>query len=134
LGKGEKIVLRRIYFHPNTYAFREESRPSIQALYRYMEERPEARIEIQGHTASDRSIEETNPLYRDKGAAWNFTGTAEELSLLRAKAVKKELLSKGIEEDRLKAKGFGASEKLIENPETPSEEQKNMRVEVRILK
>ncbi len=131
--KGERIVLKRIYFHPNTYAFREGSQRSIEALHRFLEQRPEVRIEIQGHTASDRTIEEKNPLYRDKGKAWNFTGTAEELSLLRAKAVKKELVSKGIEEERLEAKGFGASRKRVKNPQDQEEEQKNMRVEIRIL-
>ncbi|MFB6258351.1 MAG: OmpA family protein [Flavobacteriales bacterium] len=134
LEKGEKIVLSRIYFHPNTYAFRDQSQSALNALYRYMKKRDKARIEIQGHTASDRNIEEVNPLYRSKGPAWNFTGSAQELSLLRAKAVKKELVSRGIEAERMKTKGFGGSRKLVKDPQSQKEEQKNMRVEVRILK
>lgn len=133
LEEGEKIVLERIYFHPNTYAFRDVSRSSLNALKRLLEQRPDLRIEIQGHTASDRTIEEVNPLYRDKGEAWNFTGTAEELSLLRAKAVKQEMIARDIDPDRMRTKGFGAKQKLVEEPRTQKEERKNMRVEVRIL-
>lgn len=133
LEKGERMVLRRIYFHPNTYAFRDESQSSLDALFRFMEENPDRRIEIRGHTASDQSIKKANPLYRDKGKAWNFTGTAQELSELRAEAVKKELNRKGIEGDRMEIRGFGGERKLIENPKNKQEEQQNMRVELRIL-
>ncbi len=133
LDKGEKIVLRRIYFHPNTYAFRDQSRSSLEALYRYMQQRPKAVIEIQGHTASDQTIENINPLYKDKGPAWKFTGTAKELSLLRAKAVKEELVEMGIDPERLRTKGFGASRKMVKDARSRREEKKNMRVEVRIL-
>lgn len=133
LEKGEQMVLRRIYFHPNTYAFRDESQSSLDALFRFMKENPDRRIEIRGHTASDQSIKKANPLYRDKGKAWNFTGSAQELSELRAEAVKKELARKGIEGERMEVRGFGGERKLIENPKNKQEDQQNMRVELRIL-
>ena len=134
LDKGEKIILRRIYFHPNTYAFRDQSRSSLRSLYKYMKERSKARIEIQGHTASDQRIDEINPLYKDKAAAWKFTGTAEELSRLRARAVKEKLVEMGIGKVRMQTKGLGASRKLVKDPRSQRQEQKNMRVEIRILK
>lgn len=133
LSSGEKLDLQEVYFYNNTYAFREDSESQLNKLYQWLKANPEVEIEIAGHTAGDTENIRPNPNFKNRGKAWNFKGSSKKLSKKRAEAVSDYLIEKGISQRRLKTKGYGDSERIVENPRTPSDHRRNMRVEVSII-
>ncbi|MDX2173166.1 MAG: OmpA family protein [Bacteroidota bacterium] len=133
LKVGDNFIMKSIYFHPNTYALRKESAGELQTLLKYLTDNPEVNIEIQGHTNGDNKIFK-NKAYMNLGEEWNFQGSAKKLSLKRAEAIKDYLVNNGIASERLSPNGYGGNKPIIDNPETMEEGQRNIRVEVLILK
>ncbi len=133
LKKGDAMVFRDIYFHGNVHKMKTESISALEALLHFMEENPEYKIEIQGHTAGDTPVKEPDPRYRGKGKDWYFTGSAKKLSKMRAEEVKNYLVEHGISANRMKVVGYGATKKIYENPTSDREHRMNMRVEILIL-
>lgn len=133
LKVGDNFIMKSIYFHPNTYALRKESTGELQTLLKFLMDNPEVNIEIQGHTNGDNKIFK-NKAYMNLGEEWNFQGSAKKLSLKRAEAIKDYLVNNGIEAERLSPNGYGGNKPIIDNPETMEEGQRNIRVEVLILK
>jgi len=84
--------------------------PELNALVKKLEENPDLKVEIQGHTDNVGS------------AAFN-----QELSEKRANAVMEYLVNKGIQAERLSAKGYGFSMPAASN-DTPEGRAKNRRV------
>jgi outer membrane protein OmpA-like peptidoglycan-associated protein len=80
-----------------------------------MRENPSVQLEISGHTDGDGSSVHN-----------------EELSSARAQAVKDHLVANGVREDRLVAKGYGASAPLAPN-DSEENKQRNRRTEIRVL-
>lgn len=133
LNVGDNFIMKSIYFHPNTFALRKESAGDLQKLLNFMLDNPSVAIEIQGHTNGDHKIFK-NKAYEQLGDEWNFQGSSKKLSMHRSEAIKKYLVNNGISEDRLVAVGKGGEKPIIENPETMEDGQRNIRVEVIILK
>jgi outer membrane protein OmpA-like peptidoglycan-associated protein len=133
LNIGDNFIMKSIYFHPNTFALRKESAGDLQKLLNFMLDHPLIVIEIQGHTNGDNKIFK-NKAYEQLGDEWNFQGSSKKLSMHRSEAIKKYLVNNGISEDRLVAVGKGGDKPIIENPETMEDGQRNIRVEVIILK
>jgi outer membrane protein OmpA-like peptidoglycan-associated protein len=133
LKEGEAFILKSIYFHPNTYALRRESAAELQKLLTYLANNENVTIEIQGHTNGDHHIPH-NKAYEGLGEEWNFKGSARELSMKRAEAIKKYLVTNGVPEARLVPKGYGGKAPIIKDPQNNEEGQMNIRVEVLILK
>lgn len=121
LKAGAKIVLNNIFFDSNKATLRKESALEIEKLMKLLNDHPELKIEIDGHTDN-------------KGQdAINL-----KLSQSRAEAVVNALLAKGISKTRLIAKGFGKSQPIASNtlPDgkpNPTGMQQNRRVEVKII-
>ena len=133
LKEGENIIMKSIYFFPNTYALKKNSVGELQILLAYLQANNNVRIEIQGHTNGDHRIAK-NKAYSTLGEEWNYEGTAKNLSQLRAEAIKKYLETNGVSSDRLEAKGYGGKRPIVKNPESNEEGQYNIRVELVILK
>jgi outer membrane protein OmpA-like peptidoglycan-associated protein len=130
---GENFVMKTIYFYPNTYALKKEASPELQKLLKLMQENDQMRIEIQGHTNGDNRISK-NKAYSKRGEEWNFRGTSRKLSEKRAQTIRQFLITNGIAEDRIEAKGYGGKVPVIKDPQNNEEGQMNIRVEVSILK
>lgn len=113
--KGTLIRLNNINFHINTFAVMANSKPSITELVRVLDKYPKIKIEIQGHICCvDKDV--------------------KNLSLDRAKQIKRILVYEGINERRIKVKGFGVSKPKFPIPEkTEFEAAQNRRVEIMIL-
>lgn len=92
-----------IHFDFNSAIVREESMIRIDELTELMERYPKLRLEIQGHT--------------DNIGGEEFN---QNLSDARAKAVMREMIKRGIEEKRLRARGFGMSQ-----PVAPNDSERN---------
>ena len=98
LYPGDKFVLQHIQFEFNSTALTEDSHFGIQILADFLKRNPELRVELAGHT-DDVGTEAYN----------------QKLSSERAEVVREALIAKGIEENRLTAKGYGASKPLYPN-------------------
>ncbi|MBI5227272.1 OmpA family protein [Candidatus Micrarchaeota archaeon] len=92
----------------------------LKAILEFLKQNPGAKVSIEAHTDSH--------LTRDLPTAKALTGR----SLLQAKAVWVWLNDHGIAENRLSAAGFGATKPIVPNL-TPSNREKNRRVEFRIV-
>ena len=112
---GMKITLKNINFYQNTFATMPESQGTLYDLLFVMQNNPELKIEIQGHICC------IDKDYRN-------------LSLDRAKQIKRFLVYNGIQDYRVKTKGFGVTQPIHPIPEaTPEQAAENRRVEIEIL-
>jgi outer membrane protein OmpA-like peptidoglycan-associated protein len=109
------FVLDNVEFDFGKSSLRTESYATLDDLVDYLKRKPSERIEIGGHTDNVGSDERN-----------------QVLSLERAKSIVAYLISKGISNDRLVAKGYGAEEPIEDN-NTEEGRQKNRRTEVKIL-
>lgn len=111
-------VLNKIYFEPNRYQVEElkpESMKQLNSLVDSLKKKPAMKIEIAGHT--DNIGEDLINLH---------------LSQKRADAIRGYLLSKGIADDRVLAKGYGETEPTASN-DTPEGRSFNRRIEVKVI-
>ncbi|MEO8234437.1 MAG: OmpA family protein [Flavobacterium sp.] len=95
--KENAITIENIYFDFNKASIKKESTLSLNKIFTVLNDNPEMKIIINAHTDS-RGSDKYNMILSDK----------------RAKAAKKYLIAKGINTDRLEAKGYGES-KLLSN-------------------
>lgn len=115
----EKMVFtfRNIYFELNKADIKPESYPVLDSIALFLNEYPNVKIEIGGHTDSRGSDE------------YNL-----KLSQARAEAVRDYLIKvHNISPERLIAKGYGKTRLLIYPEKTEQEYQMNRRVEFTIL-
>lgn len=113
--KGTLIRLNDINFYVNTFAVMPSSKRAIDELIYVMNKNPKLKIEIQGHICC---------VKRD----------AKNLSLERARQVKRILISDGISDKRVSVTGFGVSKPKFPIPEKSEfEAARNRRVEIMIL-
>lgn len=112
---GTKILLKNINFYQNTFATVPESQGALYDLLFVMQNNPNLKIEIQGHICC------IDKDYRN-------------LSLDRAKQIKRFLVFNGIQQYRIQTKGFGVTQPIYPIPEeTPEKAAANRRVEIEIL-
>ncbi len=113
----EEIRIDDIYYDLDSYALREESKPSLDKLAKLLDDTPGAMVQINSHT--------------DERGKYEYNIT---LSDNRAKSVVEYLVSKGISAGRLTWKGFGFTQPVIKNAQTEEEHQKNRRTTFQVLK
>ncbi len=111
------MILDKIYFETNKAVIKSISYPILDAVAATMNGNPDILLlEIQGHS-DERNTNEYNL----------------KLSQDRANAVKQYLVDKGVDEKRLKPRGYG-EEAPVDNGHNESAWSKNRRVEFIILK
>jgi outer membrane protein OmpA-like peptidoglycan-associated protein len=112
LAEG-RATTRGILFAVDSDRIRPESTPTLEAIGSMLEEHPELRLRVEGHTDDDGD------------EAHNL-----DLSERRAAAVKRYLVEQhGIEDARLETAGLGESEPVADNTSAEGK-QKNRRVEL----
>lgn len=115
ITKGEAVVLRNLYFAVNKTTVLPSSHEALDDLYTFLDENPEVRIRITGHTDNTASREYNNRL--SKG---------------RAEAVKQEMIKRGVDGSRILTEGKGMDEPVADNA-TEEGRQQNRRVEFVVL-
>jgi outer membrane protein OmpA-like peptidoglycan-associated protein len=137
LRKGDVQILYDVYFKSEAAIMREDSKFQLGQLWGMLEENPETRIMLHGHTNGNASGSYTRLAKNDtiffRMTSTNETtsGSAKKLSYDRAMVVKKYLVWKGIDADRLEVKGWGGKKQIYD--ENSRAAQRNIRVEVEIL-
>ena len=113
---GTLIRLRDINFHQNTFAVMPNSKNAVDQLVNVLFKNPKLCIEIQGHICC-------------------VSKDYKNLSLERARQIKRILVSEGVDPERISVKGFGVSKPKFPIPEkSPEEAAQNRRVELLITK
>jgi outer membrane protein OmpA-like peptidoglycan-associated protein len=115
LSEGSFISLNNVYFGQGSYEILEASHPELDRLIRFMRSSETMEIEIGGHTERRGSARLNKILSQD-----------------RADAVKAYIVQAGIDEKRIKTKGYGSS-KPVTDGKTEIERKQNRRVEYTIL-
>ena len=115
LKVGAKIVLKNIFYDFAKATLRQESVTELERLLKIMNDNPNLKIELGGHT--DNVGTETNN---------------QKLSEARAKSVVDYLLQKGVSKDRLTYAGYGEMKPVATN-ETDEGRQLNRRTEFKVI-
>ena len=115
LVPGDALVLQNIQFEYNSSALTADSETGIQILTGFLRRNPELKVELAGHTDDV------------GGVAYNL-----RLSSDRAEVVRRALISNGIEESRLSARGYGSTKPLVPN-DTEAHRAVNRRTEMIII-
>lgn len=116
---GKVIPIRNLFFIPESPQFLPESQDGLDDLYEFLNNNKSVHVQIKGHVNSPGKKIEASDLM---------------LSQARANAVMSYLVKKGIDKERLTAKGFGNSEMIFPNPINEDQQKANRRVEILITK
>lgn len=114
-SKGNKIVLKNVFFDSGKTKLRKESVPELNVLIKLLKENPMLKIEISGHSDNIGSAE-----------------TNKKLSTERAKEVYNHLIMNGIPKERLRYAGYGKERPIADNG-TESGRQENRRTEFEVI-
>lgn len=118
LAEGKKLNLPDVKFKMGTDEFLPTAYTTLKRLFDFLKLNRNIRVEIQGHV---------------NGPGMENNAAMQRLSEKRAKAVMHYLIENGIDKDRLEHKGFGNTQMVIEEPKDFEEEEKNRRVEIKII-
>ncbi len=115
LEVGSAVKLNNVFFETGKATLKEESFIELDKVVNFLNEYPEVKIEIGGHTDN--------------------SGKADKNLILsdnRASAVANYIKGKGITDERISSKGYGITKPVVPNT-TPANKAKNRRVEFTIL-
>lgn len=135
--RGDYIEFNNVSFFRNSVVLHPQSQMELDGLADLMKEHKDYQVRIHGHCNGneDRDIitlgTSTKFFDSDPGNV-KKKASAKELTLFRAEAVRKYLISQGVEEDRMKVKGEGG--KLMIYPQTSVYANYNDRVEVEVIR
>jgi peptidoglycan-associated lipoprotein len=116
LLKDKIFVLENIYYDLDRFEIRDDAAIELDKLVTILKDNPNIKIELSSHT-DDRQTDQYNL----------------KLSERRAQAAVDYLVSQGISQPRLVARGYGESKLLIPNAVTEEQHQVNRRTEFKIL-
>ena len=139
LKKGDIQVMYNTYFYGNASVMREQSRYELEEMQRYLEDNPEVRVKLHGHTnGNSRGV--TYLYVPEHGNFFNLRRSndylkrgvgAKKLSELRAETIRQYLIKQGIDESRIETQGWGGA-KMLHDERSPLAKQ-NIRVEMEVL-
>ncbi|HEY0655995.1 MAG TPA: OmpA family protein [Chryseosolibacter sp.] len=113
---GTTVNLKNVLFAQTKADILAESYPELDLVVHFLENNPNVKIELSGHT-DNRGVHSDNV----------------KLSLQRVNKVKEYLVSKGIEAKRITGKGYGGTKPIASN-DTEESRKMNRRVEFTIKK
>ena len=113
---NKSIKVENIYYDLNKYEIRSDAAIELDKLVLVLEDNPGIKIELGSHTDA-----RSSDVYNIR------------LSQQRAQAAIDYIISRGIERDRLKAKGYGETQLIIKNAKTEEDHQINRRTEFKVV-
>jgi outer membrane protein OmpA-like peptidoglycan-associated protein len=133
--KGDIGTLFNVYFYNDAALMLPESKYELNSLLQLMNENPNYRIRLHGHTNGNYSgkilsIGEDKNFFSLEGASQGI-GTARDLSRNRAEVIRDYLISNGVDASRMEVKAWGGRRPLFDKNSTNA--KRNVRVEVEIL-
>lgn len=116
IEKEAQITLNNIFFDFDKAMLKPESYPELNRTAEVLKNNPSIKIEIAGHT--------------DNIGSNTYN---QNLSERRANSVRQYLVNKGVEGNRLEAKGYGEERPIATNDQEADGRELNRRVEMKIL-
>ena len=118
---NESIVLNNVFFDYESFELTKDSRSELNKLFNLLTNNPSIKVEIQGHTDS-KGLKSFN----------------KKLSQKRAESVRKYLVKKGINKNRVTAVGYGENQPIAKNTNSDGSDNEegralNRRIELKIL-
>lgn len=136
LQKGDISVMYNVFFYKDAGIMRPESKFEVNSLLEMMQENPNYKIRIHGHTngnAPGKIIslpKDGNDFFSLSGTKEGF-GSAKQLAQERAHCIMEFLASSGIDAKRMQIKAWGGKRPI--HDKNSSHAHENVRVEVEIL-
>ncbi|TGE09259.1 OmpA family protein [Hymenobacter fodinae] len=115
--KNKAIVVENIFYDYDKANIRPDAAVELDKLVQTLNDNPQITIELSSHTDS-----------RGKDA-YN-----QALSQRRAQSAVDYIISKGIDKNRITARGYGETQPVIKNAKTEEEFQRNRRTEFKVTK
>lgn len=133
---GDIATLYNVYFFNDAAVMLPESKYELTSLLQMMQENPEYRIRLHGHTNGNYhgkvvKMGNNKSYFSLEGSAASL-GSAKDLSYARADVIRQYLIDNNINADRIEVKAWGGK-KPIYDKHGPNA-KRNVRVEVEILK
>lgn len=113
---GKTFRLENIYYDFDKFDIRPDAAVELDKLVRILQDNPQIKIEMGSHTDA-----QGTDMYNAR------------LSQRRAESAVRYLVSKGIDPDRLTARGYGETELIILNAKNDAEHQVNRRTEFKVV-
>ena len=134
---GDLVTDYNVYFFKDAVIMRPESKYEVQQLLNILNENQDYKIMLMGHTNGNRSgpIIEMEPgsdnYFSNTENTKESWGSAKQLSKKRAELLRNYLVSEGVDQSRIEAKGFGGKKTIYDTFDSLA--YKNVRVEIEIL-
>lgn len=135
--KGDLVTMYNVYFFKDAAIMRPESKYELQQLIEMLNENPDYKISIMGHTNGNNSgpiIEMPDGsvnYFSNAGQKKEGWGSAKKLSSKRAELIMEYLVFQNINSNRMEAKGYGGKRSIYDKFDNLA--YKNVRVEIEIL-
>jgi outer membrane protein OmpA-like peptidoglycan-associated protein len=113
---NKKFIVENIYYDLNESFIRADAAEELDKLVDFLKDNPGISIELGSHT-DVRNTDEYNM----------------DLSRRRAEAAVQYLVQNGIEQSRIKAKGYGETQLIVQDAQNEEEHQRNRRTEITII-
>jgi outer membrane protein OmpA-like peptidoglycan-associated protein len=135
MKKGDVSVMYHVSFYKDAVPMLPDSKREMDELVNMMKDNPNYKIMIHGHCNGNHArkiiaLGNTKNYFSVAGSK-EHTGTAKELSQLRAEAVQAYLEENGVDKGRSQVYAWGGSNMLV--PETGTSSKLNDRIEIEIL-
>lgn len=134
--RGDIATLYNVYFYSDAAVMMPESKYELQSLLQMLIENSNYRIRLHGHTNGNYFGKIKGP--RDEQNFFSLsdelvtkTGSAKELSFLRAQVIKSYLVQSGIDASRIEVKAWGGKRPIYDKHDANA--KRNIRVEVEML-
>lgn len=135
MSKGDKQIMFNVFFHNGAAIMRAQSQYEMNSLLEFMNENPKRQITLHGHTngsgIGDLWKNPDDEFFLITSRTIKGKGTAKDLSQERANVMKRYLIKNGINESRIKVKGWGGKQPLYDSKSY--EAKHNARVEVEVV-
>lgn len=136
IKKGDVSILYKISFYKDAVIMTPNSKPELDALVQLMKMNPTFKIKIHGHNNGNEKGIRIITLGSDKNyfsmaRSLSKTGSAKDLSQLRAETIKSYLIDNGIKKDRVDTYGWGGTVMLVQ-PGTAAATRLNNRMEIEV--
>jgi outer membrane protein OmpA-like peptidoglycan-associated protein len=133
--KGDIATLYNVYFYNDAALMLPESKFELGSLLQLMNENPNYRIRLHGHTNGNYTgkiltVGQDKNFFSLDGAQQSI-GSAKDLSRGRAEVIRDYLVSNGVNSSRMEIKAWGGKRPIFDK--NSANAKKNVRVEVEIL-
>ncbi len=136
IHRGDIATLYNVYFYNDAAVMLPESKYELNSLLSMMNENPNYRIRLHGHTNGSAhgkliTMGESNNFFELTSDVKRGVGSAKDLSRRRAEVIRDWLLANGVASNRMDIKAWGGSRMIHDKNSVHA--RKNVRVEVEVL-